>query len=95
MCLKLTQQELRDVYQISASCNQSVEALCQRLEKLTWGDGLLEFRMQAGVGLLPWMEQLLQLSDRINQRLQDSGVPFGPSLEDYQATIEADPKCSD
>jgi hypothetical protein len=90
MRLKLTNQERREIHHISARCNQSVEALCQRLEKLTWGDGLLEFRMQAGVGLLPWMEQLLKLSHQVNQRLQDSGIPFGPSLEAYQEAIRAD-----
>jgi hypothetical protein len=84
MHLKLTDEEMQEVYRISASCTESVERLCQRLEMLTWGDGLLEFRMQAGVGLLPWMEQLQELSDRVNLRLQKSGVPVGPSLEVYK-----------
>lgn len=84
MHLKLTDEEMQEVYRISANCTESVEGLYQRLEMLTWGDGLLEFRMQAGVGLLPWMEQLQELSDRINLRLQKLGVPVGPSLEAYE-----------
>ncbi len=81
---KLTDEEMQEVYRISASCTESVERLYQHLEMLTWGDGLLEFRMQAGVGLLPWMEQLQELSDRVNLRLQKSGVSVGPSLELYK-----------
>ena len=84
MHLKLTDKEMQEVCRISANCTESVERLHQRLEMLTWGDGLLEFRMQAGVGLLPWMEQLQELSDRVNLRLQKSGVPVGPSLEVYK-----------
>ena len=84
MQLKLTDEEMQEVYRISANCPESVEMLCQRLEMLTWGDGLLEFRMQASVGLLPWMKQLQKLSNQINQRLQGSGRPFGHSLETYQ-----------
>jgi hypothetical protein len=84
MQLKLTDEEMQEVYRISVNCTESVERLCQRLEMLTWGDRLLEFRMQAGVGLLPWMEQLQELSNQINKRLQEVGIPFGPSLEDYQ-----------
>lgn len=82
--LKLTKQEMQEVRKISANSNQSVESLIQRLEKLTWGDGLLEFRMQSGAGLLPWMVELQRLSDRVNHRLQQSGIPLGPSLKAYQ-----------
>jgi hypothetical protein len=81
--LKLTDEEMQEVYRISVNCTESVERLCQRLEMLTWGDGLLEFRMQASVGLLPWMEQLQELSNQVNKRLQEAGIPFGPSLEYY------------
>ncbi|MEM8829695.1 MAG: hypothetical protein AAGE96_10100 [Cyanobacteria bacterium P01_G01_bin.19] len=69
MQLKLTEEEMREVDQISNSSNQSVESLLRRLEMLSYGDGLLEFRMQSSVGLLPWMEQLQDLSNRINSRL--------------------------
>lgn len=84
MHLKLTDEEIQEVHRISANCSESIERLSQRLEMLTWGDGLLEIRMQAGVGLLPWMEQLQELSNRVNLRLQESGVPIGPSLEVYE-----------
>lgn len=87
MELKLTQEEMREVYKISKSSTKSVESLLHRLEKLTWGDGLLEFRMQSSVGLLPWMEQLEDLSNRINHRLQKSGIPLGPSLKAYKRYI--------
>ena len=72
MQLKLTDEEMQEVHRISLNCSESAEGLCQRLEMLTWGDGLLEFRMQAGVGLLPWMKQLQGLSDQINKRLHES-----------------------
>ena len=85
MQLKLTEQEMRAVRKISKNSTESVEKLIHRLELLTWGDGLLEFRMQSSVGLLPWMEELQALSDRVNDRLQKQGIPFGPSLEAYQA----------
>ncbi|MGB3516547.1 MAG: hypothetical protein WBA43_08825 [Elainellaceae cyanobacterium] len=88
MRIKLTGEEMREVYMISANCTQSVESLCARLEKLAGGDGLLEFRMQADVGLLPWMKQLQQLSDRINLRLQTSDIPINPSLEKYEEVFE-------
>ncbi|MFZ9737824.1 MAG: hypothetical protein ACO3EZ_07440 [Prochlorotrichaceae cyanobacterium] len=84
MHLKLTDEEMQEVQTISASCTESVGRLYQRLEMLTWRDGLLEFRMQASVGILPWMEQLQVLSDRVNLRLQQSGIPLGPSLEVYE-----------
>lgn len=79
MHLKLTEEEMQEVYRISANCTESVERINQCLEILTWGDGLLEFKMQAGVGLLSWIEQLQELSDRVNLRLQKSGIPVGPS----------------
>lgn len=82
MRINLTNEEMREVYMISANCTQSVESLCKRLEKLAGGDGLLEFRMQADVGLLPWMKQLQALSNRINLRLQTSDIPINPSLEE-------------
>lgn len=84
MRLKLIEEERQEVFRISENCTKSIEKLCQRLEMLTWGDGLLEFRMQAGVGLSPWMKQLQELSDRVNFRLQKSGVLVGPSLEAYK-----------
>lgn len=84
MQLKLTDEEMQEVYKISKNSTQSLESLLHRLEKLTWGDGLLEFRMQSGVGLLPWMKQLQNLSNRINNRLQKLGIPLGPSLEAYK-----------
>ena len=84
MKLKLTDKEMQEVCQISKISTQGLESLLHRLEKLTWGDGLLEFRMQSSVGLLPWMEQLQNLSNRINNRLQKSGIPLGPSLEAYK-----------
>ncbi len=87
MQLKLIDEEMQEVCRISANCTEAVDSLCQRLEMLTWGDGLLEFRMQAGVGLLPWMEQLQNLSDQINKRLYSAGIPFGPTLEAYQECI--------
>jgi hypothetical protein len=89
MQLKLTHEEMQEVYRISANCTESLERLCQRLEMLSWGDGLLEFRMQAGIGLLPWMEQLQELSNQINKRLQESGIPFVPSLEAYQKNTDS------
>ena len=70
MQLRLADDEMREVYQISKNSTQSVESLLNRLEMLAKGDGLLEFRMQSSVGLLPWMEQLQDLSNRINHRLQ-------------------------
>lgn len=84
MQLKLTDQEMQEVRKISESSTESVERLLHRLEMLTWGDGLLEFRMQSSVGLLPWMEELQDLSDRVNRRLQKSGIPLAPSLEAYK-----------
>ncbi len=69
MPLKLTDEEMREVNRISKNSTQSVESLLRRLEMLSYGDGLLEFRMQSSVGLLPWMEQLQNLSNRINSRL--------------------------
>jgi hypothetical protein len=84
MQLKLTDQEMREVRKISENSTESVDRLLHRLEMLTWGDGLLEFRMQSSVGLLSWMEQLQDLSDRVNRRLQKSGISLGPSLEAYK-----------
>ncbi len=89
MQLKLTDEEMQEAYRISANCTANVESLYQRLEMLTWGDGLLEFRMQAGIGLLPWMEQLQELSDQVNRRLRYSGIPFGPTVEAYQECINS------
>ena len=84
MELKLTDIEMREVCKISENSNQSVESLLHRLEMLTWGDGLLEFRMQSESScLLPWMKQLQDLSNRINHRLQELGIPYGPSLKAY------------
>lgn len=85
MELKLTDAEMREVRRISKDCEQSVEMILDCLERLTWRDGLLGFRMQAeGAGLLPWMEQTSDLSDRVNRRLEKSGIPLGPSLKAYK-----------
>lgn len=91
MELKLTDEEMQEVYRIAENCAESVERLCQRLEMLTWGDGLLEFRMQGGYPLA-WMDQTKDLSDRINARLQAEGIPFGPTLEAYQENIRRQAK---
>ena len=88
MQLKLTDEETQEVHRIASNCSESVERLCQRLEMLTWGDGLLEFRMQESVGLLTWMEQLQDLSVQVNKRLQESEVLPEPALEDYQKHSE-------
>jgi hypothetical protein len=84
MQLKLTDQEIQEVRKISKDSNESVKRLLHRLEMLTWGDGLLEFRMQSSVGLLPWMIEIQDLSNRINRRLNKSGIPVGPSSEAYR-----------
>jgi hypothetical protein len=84
MQLKLTDQEIQEVRKISKDSNESVKRLLHRLEMLTWGDGLLEFRMQSSVGLLPWMTEIQDLSNRINRRLNKSGIPVGPSSEAYR-----------
>ena len=85
MQLKLTDEEMQEVYLIAQDSDLSVESLLSRLELLTWGDGLLEFRMQTG--LLHWMEQLSDLGKRISGRLRSEGIPFGPSLEAYEAWL--------
>lgn len=85
MELKLTDAEMQEVRRISKDCDQEIEILLDCLERLTWRDGLLGFRMQAEVGeLLPWMKQISALSDRVNRRLEESGVPLGPSLKAYK-----------
>ncbi|MEM1309747.1 MAG: hypothetical protein AAGF98_09730 [Cyanobacteria bacterium P01_H01_bin.153] len=84
MQLKLTPAERQALQAISRRSSISVESLHERLELLTWGDGLLEFRMQSSTGLLPWMEQLSDLSDRVNRRLRKLGILAGPSLEAYE-----------
>lgn len=89
MELKLTKEEMREVYKISKNSTESVESFLHRLEKLTWEDGLLEFRMQSSVGLLPWMNQLHDLSNRINYRLRKSGIPLGPSLKAYKRHLRS------
>ncbi|MGB3311810.1 MAG: hypothetical protein WA939_18880 [Nodosilinea sp.] len=91
MQLKLTDEEMQEVYRIAENCAESVERLYQRLEMLTWGDGLLEFRMQGGHPLA-WMDQTKDLSDRINVRLQAEGIPFGPALEAYEEIIRRQSK---
>lgn len=85
MQLKLTAQEMQEVRTIAEHSAEPIDRLLERLERLTWGDGSLEGRMQSSVGLPPWMEQLQTLSDRINRRLQASGIPLGPSVAAYQA----------
>ena len=89
MQLKLTDEEMQEVYLIAQDSDLSVESLLSRLELLTWGDGLLEFRMQSGspTGLLHWMEQLSDLGKRISGILRSEGIPFGPSLEAYEAWL--------
>ena len=87
MQLQLTPEEIRELEAISSRYSLNVEGLYERLKTLTWGDGLLEFRMQSSIGLSPWMEQLSNLSDRINIRLRKSGIPAGPSLEAYEAWL--------
>ncbi|MEM6837915.1 MAG: hypothetical protein AAF609_13780 [Cyanobacteria bacterium P01_C01_bin.120] len=84
MQLELTPEEQQELQAIAESSSLSVESLHERLEVLTWGDGLLEFRMQSSVGLSPWMEKLSNLSDRVNLRLRKLGIPAGPSLEAYE-----------
>lgn len=89
MQLKLTDEEMQEVYLIAQDSGLSFESLLSRLERLTWGDGLLEFRMQSQTpdGLLPWQEQLSELGGRISVRLRSEGIPFGPSLEAYEAWL--------
>ncbi|MEM6715170.1 MAG: hypothetical protein AAF827_09020 [Cyanobacteria bacterium P01_D01_bin.6] len=87
MQLQLTPAETQALHAIATNHSLSVEGLHERLETLTWGDGLLEFRMQSSIGLSPWMEQLSALSDRVNLRLRKSGIPAGPSLEAYAAWL--------
>ena len=87
MQLQLTPEETKELHAISTNHALSLEGLYERLEILTWGDGLLEFRMQSSIGLAPWMEQLSALSDRVNRRLRKSGVPAGPSLDAYEAWL--------
>lgn len=84
MELQLTTEELKEVQTIAASCNQSVESLCDRLEKLTWRDGLLEFRMLSGYEMPLWISQLQHLSQKVNTRLEQEGILLGPSLATYQ-----------
>lgn len=85
MELKLTDKEMQEVRRISRECDQDIEILLDCLEQLTWRDGLLGFRMQAEAAeLLPWMKQISALSDRVNRRLDESGVPLGPSLKAYK-----------
>ncbi|OUC15778.1 MAG: hypothetical protein B0A82_05105 [Alkalinema sp. CACIAM 70d] len=85
MELQLTKEELKAVRNIAANCNQSVESLCDRLEKLTWRDGLLEFRMLSGYETPRWISELQRLSQQVNKRLEQEGIPIGPSLAAYQA----------
>ncbi len=83
--LILTSAETIEVEDIAQGCDQSLESLIDRLEKLTWHDGLLEFKMQASSGHFPeWMSRLEQLSSQINARLEKSGILLGPSLEAHQ-----------
>ncbi|MGI0494201.1 hypothetical protein ACN4EG_20645 [Alkalinema pantanalense CENA528] len=85
MELKLTQGEMKEIQKIAANSEQSIESLCDRLEKLTWRDGLLEFRMLSGGEMPLWVSQLQRLSQQVNQRLEQEGIPIGPSLAAYQA----------
>ncbi len=85
--LSLTAAELRAIAAIALSSGQTPTSLVQRLAQLTWRDGLAEFRMQSSTGLLPWMQELLALSDRVNQRLEREGIPLGPSSAAYQAWL--------
>ncbi len=87
MQLQLTPEEIRELEAISSRYSLNVEGLYERLKTLTWGDGLLEFRMQSSIRMSPWMEQLSALSDRVNIRLRKSGIPAGPSLEAYEAWL--------
>lgn len=89
--LQLTPEETRELEAITSRHSLNVAGLYERLETLTWGDGLLEFRMQSSIGLSPWMEQLSALSDRVNSRLRRSGIPAGPSLEAYEAWLSSRP----
>lgn len=74
MQIELAEEEMQEVRRISEMYGISVAGLCDRLEVLLWGDGLLEFRMQSQATgeLLPWMEQLDDLSKAINRRLRKS-----------------------
>lgn len=89
--LKLTPQELQTAVAIAASSDQPLDQIVKRLELLTWRDGLAEFRMQSSGGLLPWMEHLLALSDRVNQRLEQEGIPLGPNRTAYAAWLAKRP----
>jgi hypothetical protein len=91
MELKLTDEEMQEVLEIANSCDKSVEGLCHRLEMLTWGDGLLEFRMQ-GSCPLEWMDRIHNLSERINTRLKSEGILLGPTLEAYDEFLKREPK---
>lgn len=85
--LRLTPQEMQVIEAIAQGSGQTQASLVKRLELLTWRDGLAEFRMQSSTGLLPWMKQLMALSDRVNQRLEHEGVPLGPNPTAYQAWL--------
>lgn len=80
MQVELTEAEMQEVHRISELCGISVEGLRDRLEILLWGDGLLEFRMQSQATgqLFPWMEQLEDLSTRVNRRLRKSDGSIRP-----------------
>jgi hypothetical protein len=80
--LELIEVEKQQLQKIAQSCDQSIESLLLRLEKLTWEDGLLEFRMQ--VALLPWQEAICKLSDLVNARLRREGIPFDSSRKAYE-----------
>lgn len=74
MALKLTDEELQAIHKIAVDSGQGTERLLDCLEQLSYGDAPLGCRMQAGApcGLLPWMEKISELSDRISYRLQHS-----------------------
>lgn len=92
--IKLTDSEMQEVRAIAHHSQQTVKSLIIRLEKLTWGDGLLEFRMQSAWpgGITSWMDELLDLSNRINSRLAKAGIPLGPNRRAYQSWLAAQNK---